>query len=278
MQIKLVISDFDNTLYDWFAMWHSSFSFLLGEIEGISKAYPSRSELLRAIRTIHQSYGTSEYGNLLDELPKIWDEFSEAQKDVLQKTTNSSYLNFKANHTVLYDNVMPTILSLKERGVNFVVYTESQPAYSEDRLVTLELDGIVDALYAPETQGLIRSDVLKGRKRCKITNIRTLPKHDKKPNPAALLDIIKDFGVDKSQVIYIGDSLMKDICMANHASVTSVFAEYGIVNYKEEYNLLREVSHWPDNDVAKEVSISSEDCVPNFTIGNFSEILSYFKF
>jgi phosphoglycolate phosphatase-like HAD superfamily hydrolase len=279
MKVKLVISDFDNTLYDWFAMWHSSFSFLL---DAIVTEIPNHSlhgpSLMRAIRTVHQKYGTSEYAKLLDEIPGLWDNYTAKEKDTIINAIMSSYAAFKSRHTVLYHGVIEAILELKNKGVKFVVYTESQPLYSEDRLVELGLDGVVDAMYAPETQGNFDLDIdFLPKKKCQKTIVKTLPKYDKKPNPQVLLDIISGFDIDKSEVIYIGDSTMKDICMANHASVTSVLAQYGIVSHTSDYNLLRDVSHWPDSDVSKESIVTKEDCSPDHTINNFSEILTLFN-
>jgi phosphoglycolate phosphatase-like HAD superfamily hydrolase len=191
----------------------------------------------------------------------------------------SSYAVFKSRHTVLYHGVMDVILELKNKGIKFVVYTESQPLYSEDRLVELGLDGIVDVMYAPETQGNFDTDSnLSLKKKCQKTKVQILPKYDKKPNPQVLLDIISGFGIDKSEAIYIGDSTMKDICMANHASVTSILAQYGLVSHTTEYNLLRDVSHWPDVDVSKESTVTKEDCSPDHTINDFSQILTLFNF
>lgn len=33
---RLLVTDLDNTLYDWFEIWHSSFSALLAEVVSIS--------------------------------------------------------------------------------------------------------------------------------------------------------------------------------------------------------------------------------------------------
>jgi phosphoglycolate phosphatase len=49
----------------------------------------------------------------------------------------------------------------------------------------------------------------------------------KKPNPRLLADICSREGFKPSDAIYIGDSLVKDISMANDAGVDSVYAEYG---------------------------------------------------
>ncbi len=78
-----------------------------------------------------------------------------------------------------------------------------------------------------------------------------------KPNPEVLLDIIREIGRVPSECVYLGDSKMKDVAMAQDAGVTDVLAGYGAVQHQEEYNLLREVSHWPDVDVKREFGTDS---------------------
>jgi len=70
IQRTTLISDFDNTLYDWFHMWYQSFGAMLQEIVRISGV--GEDVLIPQIREIHQKYHTSEYAFLLEELPLKW--------------------------------------------------------------------------------------------------------------------------------------------------------------------------------------------------------------
>ena len=105
---------------------------------------------------------------------------------------------------------------------------------------------------------------------------RYLPEGVIKPNPEVLLDIIREINRVPGECIYLGDSLMKDIAMAQDAGVADVYAEYGAVQHKEEYELLRKVSHWTDDDVKREQATSRRTVKPSHTISNFSEIIAFF--
>jgi hypothetical protein len=59
-------------------------------------------------------------------------------------------------------------------------------------------------------------------------------------------------GADVSEVMCVGDSLMKDIVMAQGAGVTDVWAKYGESHRRDGYDLLRRVSHWTPQDVERE--------------------------
>jgi beta-phosphoglucomutase-like phosphatase (HAD superfamily) len=81
---------------------------------------------------------------------------------------------------------------------------------------------------------------------------RHTPKGEKKPNPRVLLDIVNEVGQRPEDAIYVGDSLMKDVAMAQQAGVTDVFARFGQVSDRLEYQQLLRVTHWTDEDVARE--------------------------
>src|SRR5690349_5217643 len=53
--ISLLVTDLDNTLWDWFAIWYASFSALLEGIVRISGI--SQEELEPEIRKVHQRRG-----------------------------------------------------------------------------------------------------------------------------------------------------------------------------------------------------------------------------
>ncbi|WP_250879436.1 HAD family hydrolase [Escherichia coli] len=60
------------------------------------------------------------------------------------------------------------------------------------------------------------------------------PKDEIKPNPQLLLDIIASIGAVPEECVYIGDSEMKDIEMAQNANVSDVFAKYGTGHFEKK--------------------------------------------
>jgi len=73
---------------------------------------------------------------------------------------------------------------------------------------------------------------------------------------------------------------MKDIAMANDSGVDSVLAEYGHVQSRDQYDLLKKVTHWTKKDVAREALVNSrEDVVPRYRLkATFAELLQHFEF
>ena len=67
--IELLITDLDNTLYDWFDFWYHSFTAMLDQIVAISGI--PREKLEPEIKKIYEKHGTSEYSFLIEELEPL---------------------------------------------------------------------------------------------------------------------------------------------------------------------------------------------------------------
>jgi FMN phosphatase YigB (HAD superfamily) len=280
MRKTTLITDFDNTLYDWFHTWYQSFNAMLIEIERISGV--PRNELIPEIRQIHQKYGTSEYSFLIEELPVIKTKF--AGRDLMQIFDSAvhAYRSARKSSLKLYDGVIETLTELQSSGVMIVIYTESLGYYTNFRVRRLELESLVNFIYSPPDHELPathhsgQSGFLESASETTLKEKhRFVPEGVVKPNPEVLLDIVREIERVASECIYLGDSKMKDIAMAQDAGVTDVLAGYGAVQHQEEYDLLRQVSHWPDTDVRREQEPQAR--IPTYTITEFREVKRFFE-
>jgi FMN phosphatase YigB (HAD superfamily) len=285
--VSVVITDLDNTLYDWVEMWYQAFSAMLAKVvEEVAPKGITRDRLISGIRAVHQRHGTSEYAFLLEELPCLRDALG--RKDVLHRFDDAihRYRKARKEHLKLYPCVLQTLQTLKDKGVLVIAYTESMAFYTNYRLRNLQLDGLIDYLYSPEDHDLpsgMNPDQIRKypseHYQLKYTEHRHTPKGELKPNPDILKSILCDVEVNNEACIYIGDSLMKDIAMAKDAGVVDVYAEYGRAQHRSEYELLREVSHWTDEDVARERQLQQRHVNPTHVLeASFSQILAIFGF
>src|SRR5271166_3157642 len=106
-----LITDFDSTLYDWFHMWHQSFTAMLGEVERISGI--SKSVLIPQIRQIHQKYHTSEYAFLLEELPCLREAYPAQDIPVVFDEAIHAYRRARKSSLQLYGGVKQTLMELR---------------------------------------------------------------------------------------------------------------------------------------------------------------------
>lgn len=281
---SVLITDLDNTLFDWFSVWYHSFSAMLDEVVNITQI--PKSVLISQIKPIHQKYGTAEYAFILEKIPVLKDMYGDRTKiRAALDSAIQAYRTERKKYLRLYPTVMDTFLFLKNKKVKVVGYTESKEFYSNYRVFKLELDGMIDILFSPEDHEIPEGVIKSNNYDLKHTINRHTPYGEIKPNPNILKDIVNQLGVCIDDCIYIGDSEMKDIYMAQSIGMDCVFAKYGtshFENNKEGYELLRAVTHWTDEDVLREKEItekkSSLNIMPTFVADKFSDILSFFDF
>lgn len=280
---SVLITDLDNTLFDWFDIWCATFIPMLDkvvEISGISK-----DTLIKEIRPVHRKHGTAEYAFLLEELPSLQAKYGSREN--IMKALNPAIHLARSNrikHMKLFYGVYDTLAELRCRRVRVIAYTESKEWYTKYRLQRLGLDFFIERVYSPrDHQDIPIDDASRTKLYFQNTQFMHTPTNEFKPNPKLLLDIVDQIGVDKEDCVYIGDSEIKDIDMASDAGITSIFAKYGVGHFEErpdDYNLLRDVTHWTDQEVTREKELKEQGIrhKADFSINNFSEILEIIDF
>lgn len=284
-KVNCVITDLDDTIWDWFKMWHSSFS---PYIESISKETGVDINILKDdFKQLHQKYYTTEVSFAYNELNSL----TEEQKKIIsskndKKSIIHQYYSNKKKNLVLYEGVLETLRELKKQGVLVIGFTESNSFFTKTRIKQLELDGLFDCIYTPIGTGIPESTKRINPEsywETQLTEIRHLSVYDKKPNVEILEIILKDFNLKKESTIYIGDKLDRDIQMAIDVGLTSVFANYGYGISGEKYILLKEVTHWSKEDVEREIEFKEKLKINNINpthelTKSFKEILELFEF
>lgn len=211
-RISLVITDLDNTLFDWFSQWYHAFDALLNRLaedSGISK-----DVLIREIKKIHQKHGTAEYAFLIEEIPSLREKFPDEALVKKFDEAIHAHRSARKEHLRLYPSVMATLQAIRDKGCLIVGYTESMSYYSNYRVRHLGLDGVLDYLYSPPDHDLPTGMTTEQIRRypathydLKRTKHNHTPKGELKPNPRLLLDIIDEVGGLPSSTLYVGDNL-----------------------------------------------------------------------
>lgn len=282
MKKTVLITDVDNTLFDWFSVWYHSFSAMLNKVVEITDC--DRELLISQIKTVHQKYGTSEYSFLLESIPLLQNKYGDAEE--INRAMDSAIHAFRSErkkHLNLYPTVLESLIELKRRGCYIVAYTESKAYYSNFRLKRLGLDGLIDIIFLPRDHEIPDGVIKQDKYNLVNTKQRYTPDDELKPNPQLLLDIISSIGATPEECVYIGDSKMKDIDMAKNANVSDVFARYGNQHFednKEGYELLRAVTHWTSADVERERLIAEKKLgeEPTYIADKFADLLDFFEF
>jgi len=158
--------------------------------------------------------------------------------------------------------------------------------YTNYGVKNLGLDSLIDFLYSPpdhrHPEGLSPEQIRfysADHYRLEHAIQSHTPIGEIKPNPHILAEIIRTNGARREETIYVGDSLMKDIAMANAADVTSAWAKYGLAQNRPAYELLRRVTHWPAAAVEKEKLLTEKEVRPTFVLNReFADVFEFVNF
>lgn len=269
--VSVVITDLDNTLYDWVDIWYKSFKAMLDQL--VKESGIDQETLIKDFKAVHEKHGTSEYAFSIEELLSLKAKYGETDLTTRFEAAIQAYRSARKEAMRLYPGTLEALETVKDSGTLLVGYTESMTFYTNSRLRKLGLDRIFDYVYSPPDHELPDGKTTK-EIRCypaeyyslRRTTARRTPKGELKPNPKILLDILKETGATPREAIYVGDSLMKDVLMAQKAGVRDVWAKYGIAQNREEYELLRKVTHWTLEDVEREKKLRVEDVKPSIVL------------
>ena len=279
-----LITDLDNTLFDWVELWFNCFSPMLDEIVRISGV--PKDTLIPEIACVHQTHGTSEYSFLIEELPSVLATLNGRLATEVFASAIETYRKNRRLYLKLYPTVAETLLKIKGKGATIIGYTVSMAFYSNYRVRRLGLDGVIDYIYSPEDHKLpkdLSPDNLRKypaqNYTFKYTQQEFTPQGSKKPDSIVLDSIVDGLQINKSDCVYIGDSLMKDVTMAIDCGVDAVWAKDGVARNAGNI-VFSQVTHWTTEDVIREQTTKEREHVsPNFVLSaSFFEILNLFDF
>lgn len=255
----LLICDLDNTLYDWHGYFVPSIYAL---IKVASKQLQcSEQELAAALRTVHQQHHDSEHPFALLETAIVQEQLGHLPRKRIADVLDPAFHAFnkaRKSNLALFPRVLETLIQLRESGITVVAHTESKVFSAVDRIHRLGLEPFLQRIYCrEESRSSHPDDDIRARWRIEFdwSKVFRLPTADLKPNPRIIRDIAAREGRALDNILYVGDSLARDIMMANDARVHSVWAKYGATPDPAAFEKLVAISHWSDADVARETQL-----------------------
>ncbi|MEZ8405907.1 HAD family hydrolase [Vibrio splendidus] len=274
---KLLITDLDNTLYDWVSFYAQSFSAMLETINELTNI--PKDVLIEGFREVHQRHHSSEHPFAALEIDVIAEHFKTTDKRELKKHLDPAFHSFnscrkKTLHC--YNSVPSTLAALSKMGVVIVAHTEAPVRNALHRLEFLGLTPYFQCIYTPRD---LHHNELSPESLKWINSygdfVKPLNKEERKPNPDLLLKICLAESIKQSEAVYVGDSVVKDISMAKEAGITSVWAEYGKQHDPRYWETLVSITHWKDEDVRREEELKQAlgQVNPDHSISSFDKLL-----
>jgi phosphoglycolate phosphatase len=274
--ISLVITDLDNTIYDWLTAFVPALYAMVQEAAPLIGV--GEEELLDDLQLVHRKHGDSEHPFALLETRAVQKKFREKSRSEICQFLDPAFHAFnkmRKQNLRLYDGVYEILEELSRLYVPVVAYTDARVINCLFRLERLGVRELISRLYAP-------SHVTKEVDQSTLGDdfVRLLPPNDRKPNPQTLIDICLQYGAARSEALYIGDSLVRDVYMARSAGLHSAWAKFGTLYDKALWPKLVRVTHWTDADVEKEETLKerARGTEPDCILDAFSELPRYFEF
>jgi len=275
----LIILDLDNTLYNWVEYHAHVTRFLINEISNYTAC--SSEAVVSQLRLTNQRVGNSERLEVIAELPCVLDTVTKKGPLGVQEIVKRVLAEQrKALHS--YPNVASTLQTLRlDKSSRIVAHTEAMADTALHRLKMLSLWNYFDRMYAIDHRGLKFDAPFVGQPEEEATfeagngRLSYVPVSERKPNPLLLKDICAREGIPAENAIYMGDSLVRDVSMANEAGVFSVWARYGTSFQPSDWQTLVSITHWTPEDVERDNQLRRDHLgvKPNAIADRFEEIL-----
>jgi HAD superfamily hydrolase (TIGR02253 family) len=201
MKFKAILFDLDNTLIDFL-------TFKKETAKAAARAMVEQGFPFTEIET---------YGKIFSVYEKKGIEFQKTFRDVIfpenlevnkseriQQAAILAYLKRKFDVLRPYQNVLPVLKALRDKGLKLGIVTDAPRNKAWQRLVLTGLENEFDFV-------ITHDDTLK-----------------EKPHPTPFFLAVQKLGVLSSACLFVGDSPVRDIKGAKDAGMTTCLAKYGL--------------------------------------------------
>lgn len=264
--VSLLVFDADDTLYPWLTFFVPSFFAMAEEVSRITGI--DMNTLTNEYRHVHRQIGNSEYPYATLLLPSVAEWYGKNDREGLKQVLASAFLRFEEtrNETLhLFPHVKETLDAIQNMGIPMVVYTDSAPENGVHRLKQLGIFPYFRRIYTRKRPYHTFS-----------TDKNIILFEEPKPSKQNLLYICEKEGVAPNEVLFVGDSMAKDVYMAYMAGTKSALCDFPKANTPALYQKLVDISSWTETDFAQDKAqreiVKNMNIVPNYTLFCFDEL------
>lgn len=264
MKCKMVILDIDNTIYNWLDVYSYCFQ---EQVEYLHKKVGLEERAIKtSFKKVFKKYDSLEVPDAVLEL-SIWDQCSMNQEQIenIQRAVQNILMDGWRKNIKPYPNVRETLEWLRANSVYVVGLSDAFSFWIDYRLTCLSMRECFDRIYALENGRIMHSKVVKEAR--EASNVISISLHEMKPSTKIVEEVAELYKVDRSAIYLVGDSLKKDIAMAQSAQVHDIWAKYGTKFKRGNGSLLGEITPW-----RRRGGKSDESVKPSYMITDFSQL------
>jgi FMN phosphatase YigB (HAD superfamily) len=292
MPTRLLVTDIDNTLFDWVRYYTKSLTAMLEVVEkhiGVPVA-----TLKSQAKEVFAAHDSIEYPFLIQELPAVMDYFGEDIDGMLTQLVRPAREVFRdeaVRQLVLYESVEDCLRILAEEHADLpIVALTDAPRYVAmwklNKLGVLHRFSAIYGLADPKIPTDAKLHRVKVEAHILLKHlqqsqfgfagaVRILPNEYEKPGSRGLRTVLMDYDdVPSKEVLWVGDNFRKDVGLGVRLGVRTAWASYGARVDAKDMEDLHTFS--PEQNIAKHANIQPDQhdsLKPDYTLKNFSEIL-----
>lgn len=279
-----MITDLDNTLYDWVAWYAAALRAMVGRAADVLGCDPDR--LVVELRAAYAARGSVEEPRALLDLPAVHRRFRD--RNAAGRALEPALQAFAQPHPeslAIFPGVVDSLRRLASLGIPVVGHTEATAANAVRRLRLLRLEDRIAALFAG-TSHRPRESTSDGAplpgaiSPAPAFEVRQLGPTLAKPDPQTVRTICKHMGVTPNAVLYVGDNLERDVAMARKAGAWAAWARFGTQHSPEDWARLVSVTHWTAAQVRRAEDPRPSPKHPPHAVlhRSFAEVFDHFAF
>lgn len=234
---RAVVTDLDHTLYDWTAFVVPAVEAMVASL--VETTGVPEPAVVASLRDVYERHSSNEYPFVVQEAACFTARREADPVAFEREVVRPAFEAFKAArriHLVPFAGVLETLDALAARGIPVVALTDApqNPAMGRVRSLGLDQGGRLRALYSLPAFAMpghidpaIAARDAAGGYRPAIP-AHALPADHEKPDPRGLSLILeRELGLPPGEVLYVGDSLHKDVALAQGLGCIDAWAEYG---------------------------------------------------
>jgi phosphoglycolate phosphatase-like HAD superfamily hydrolase len=247
--IKLVITDLDDTLWRWPLIYVEAYRRMLSALSADLKI--TVEQLSTEAREVHRQYHDTEYPLSVLELASIQARYPETtleQRHELLKPYIDIFDQTYAQHLQpsLFHPVHETLQALRAGGLKIIGYTDANSCAITKRMVDFGLVEFYDKIYC-RGDHVLEGDVYHPWRAAKEAvghhRLTVVEKTMAKPQAQVLARILADVNATLAandqilpgEVLYIGDSLERDMRMVQNFNDTLPDDMFGVIAVHAQY-------------------------------------------
>ena len=291
----VIITDLDNTMYNWVDFFSPSFRGMLhalNEYTGVSE------ELLKdQLRDLFQKNGSLEYEPVSQDFDAFAGYDEETLKD-LNRIIFGAFRKVWGAKLKLYDGALEFLDWCNSHSITVIALSNAPLSTVIRRLRNLRINHYFSALAAPNTlvqrmsvREAISNDIqlplfsdkdTESNKNADYLHdallhyrkLYALTAEEIKPSSAGYERILADFHNSKTLVYAIGDSLKKDLAPAYSLGIKTVWAKFGTQFEQKNLDTLLRITPWNADEIGMTYDKQFE---PNAIAQSWNDVIKYIE-